>query len=75
MYSEYFKHMYSNHFENKHSLLGKIYGMFKIEMPDKNDQYFLAMENLFFGLDMNNQKIYDLKGSKTNRYDKKDFLG
>ena len=26
------------------------------------------MENLFFGLDMENQKTYDLKGSITNRF-------
>ena len=63
--------MSKSHFENQPSLLVKIYGMFKIEMKNQN-YFFLAMENLWFGLDMENQKTYDLKGSAANRFVKND---
>ena len=46
---EYFKHMWRLSYENKPSLLSKIFGMFEIR--SKNGVgYYLAMENLFVGM-------------------------
>jgi len=66
---EFFKYMFKVGFEKKKkSFLARIYGMFEVHI-DSERYYYIAMENLFFGLDPNtNLKIYDLKGSETNRY-------
>lgn len=66
---EFFKYMFKVGFEKKKkSFLAKIYGMFEVHI-DSERYYYIAMENLFFGLDpATNLKIYDLKGSETNRY-------
>jgi hypothetical protein len=46
---EYFKHMWRLMYENKPSLLSKIYGMF--EVRERNEiGYYLVMENLFKGM-------------------------
>lgn len=33
--------------------------------------YYIAMENLFYGMDSNNLTVYDLKGSEAKRWKKK----
>lgn len=66
---EYFKHMWRLSYENKPSLLGKIYGMFEIRTRN-NVGFYLAMENLFVGMGpLPSLQVYDLKGSKTNRWE------
>ena len=62
--------MYNSQFEGKPSLLVKIYGMFEIKMFNKEIYYFIVMENLLLGMNTNENKlkIYDLKGSKINRF-------
>lgn len=63
---EYFKHMRRLAYENKPSLLGKIYGLF--EVKDKGGvAFYLVMEYLFLGMPQD-VTIYDLKGSETNRW-------
>lgn len=66
---KFFKYMFKVGFERKKkSFLAKIYGMFEVHI-DSEKYYYIAMENLFFGFDFSqNLKIYDLKGSETNRY-------
>ena len=64
----YFEHMQRHIFDNKPSLLSKIYGMF--EVKDKTTEYYIVMENLLFGMG-DDLKIYDLKGSETNRWETK----
>ncbi len=50
------------------SILSKIYGVFQLKM-NKQTFYYIAMENVYLGVDQTSPtlKIYDLKGSKTNR--------
>lgn len=66
---QFFKFMFKVGFEKrKKSFLARIYGMFEVHI-DSEKYYYVAMENLFFGLDPTTDlKIYDLKGSETNRY-------
>ena len=66
---KFFKFMFKVNFEKKKkSFLAKLYGMFEVHI-DSERYYYIAMENLFFGLDpASSLKIYDLKGSETNRY-------
>lgn len=68
---DYFKHMHRHFSESKPSLLTKIFGMFEIR--DRGSvEYYLVMENLLYGMgDANNLSVYDLKGSETNRWEKK----
>ncbi len=68
---EYFKHMWRLTYESKPSLLGKILGMFEIR--EKNTSgFYLVMENLYMGMgNINDLKVYDLKGSETNRWETK----
>ncbi len=64
---DYFRHMWRNHFEQKPALLAKIYGMYEIKMNHKVN-YLIVQENLFFGIPKSpDRKVYDLKGSETNR--------
>ncbi|CAD8201944.1 unnamed protein product [Paramecium pentaurelia] len=68
---DYFKHMYRHFYESKPSLLSKIFGMFEIRDRGQTE-YYLVMENLYFGMgDPSNLLVYDLKGSETNRLEKK----
>lgn len=63
--------MYKHFYESKPSLLSKIFGMFEIR-DRGSTEYFLVMENLYFGMgDSSNLLVYDLKGSETNRLEKK----
>jgi len=64
--NEYFKYMWETTGEKKPSLLTKIYGIYEIQ-GEKKSEYFIAMENLFFGTG-SNLTVYDLKGSQLNRY-------
>ncbi len=68
---KFFKYMYKVNFnfeKKKKSFLAKLFGMFEVHI-DSERYYYIAMENLFFGLDSTSSlKIYDLKGSETNRY-------
>lgn len=61
--------MFNIHFENQKSVLNKIYGMFEIQ-HSKGSLYYIAMENLFYGLN-DNLLVYDLKGSEAKRWKKK----
>ena len=53
------------------SVLNKIYGMFTIK-NSKGTTYFIAMENLFWGLE-GELTVYDLKGSKAKRWNRKNL--
>ena len=81
----YFKYISQFLFHKMPSSLAKILGAYKViaKSPNgKEKQYYLIlMENLFYGLTIggkinynsvgSNLKVYDLKGSKSNRYIKK----
>lgn len=56
-------------FEGKPSILAKIFGMFEIKEKHQTS-YYIIMENLFCGMP-SDLKIYDLKGSETNRWETK----
>ena len=64
-----FVKMVKNYFTHLHngSLLTPIYGAF-IVTRNNNQEYFLVMENLFFG--MKDWYLYDFKGSVTKRFSK-----
>ncbi|CAD8090951.1 unnamed protein product [Paramecium sonneborni] len=69
---DYFRQMHRHFYESqKPSLLCKIFGMYEIR--DKGyPEFYLIMENLYYGV--GNPKdllVYDLKGSETNRWEKK----
>ncbi|CAD8155135.1 unnamed protein product [Paramecium pentaurelia] len=68
---KYFEHLYSNIFLQKPSVLNKIYGMFTIK-NSRGITYFIAMENLFWGLE-GDLTVYDLKGSKAKRWNRKNL--
>ncbi|CAD8148894.1 unnamed protein product [Paramecium octaurelia] len=68
---KYFEHLYSNIFYQKPSVLNKIYGMFTIK-NSKGTTYYIAMENLFWGLE-GELTVYDLKGSKAKRWNRKNL--
>ena len=67
----YFNHIfYQLEFDKNHkkSILSKIYGIYQLKMNGKIF-FYIAMENIYLGVDMTSPslRIYDLKGSKTNR--------
>src|SRR5690606_9296018 len=62
---EYFKYQFECFSKGKPTVLAKTLGMFEVQC-EKNTSYWIAMENLFFGMDPD-VKIYDLKGSELNR--------
>jgi len=63
----YFEYLWrSSSTDKQMSLLMKIYGAYEIH-DEKKTRYFIAMENLFFGMGPN-VRVYDLKGSEVNRY-------
>lgn len=63
---DYFNHMWRLCYENKPSLLGKIFGMFEVKEKG-NVGYYLIMEYLYAGMPKE-VTVYDLKGSETNRW-------
>ena len=77
----YFKHICKFLFYKKASAIGIILGAYsiKVKMPGEKDKhyYLILMENIYYDMltDINNFnspesniKVYDLKGSKINRY-------
>lgn len=64
---KYFQHVYKN--EGINSVLNKIYGMFEVRTT-KSTTYFIAMENLFYGMS-GDLLVYDLKGSESKRWNRK----
>ena len=81
--NNYFKHLSKYFFEKKPTLLAKILGAFhiKVKPPKEKEKnyYLIYMENIYYNiLSRNNYhnfnspdsnlKVYDLKGSKINRY-------
>ena len=62
----YLKYIWESCTAHQSSLLMKIYGVYEI-LDEKRSRYFIAMENLFFGMGTT-IKVYDLKGSELNRY-------
>ena len=78
----YYQHLSKFFFEKKPTLLAKIFGAFhvKVKSPKEKKNYFLIyMENFYynkisknnfdhFNTVESNLKVYDLKGSETNRY-------
>ncbi|CAD8154134.1 unnamed protein product [Paramecium octaurelia] len=69
---DYFRQMHRHFYESqKPSLLCKIFGMYEIR--DKgNPEFYLIMENLYYGIGIQKDLlVYDLKGSETNRWEKK----
>jgi len=65
-----FLHPLYKHFSaNPSSLLARIYGVYTVKMRDYNEVYLILMGNcLKFENKYDITRIYDLKGSKTNRY-------
>ena len=49
------------------SIMTKIFGLFEVSI-NNTTYYYMVMENLFYGLNNENLKIFDLKGSETNRF-------
>ena len=79
----YFKHISKYLFHRKSSAIGKILGAYnvKIKIPGEKEKnyYLIIMENIYYGMLTNinnntfnspesNIMVYDLKGSKINRY-------
>ena len=52
------------------SIMTKIFGLYEVSI-NNTTYYYIVMENLFYGLKSDNLKIFDLKGSETNRFMKK----
>lgn len=54
------------------SVLARIFGLFEIKTSsDSKPRYWIIMENIFYGLESSNIKVYDLKGSQAKRMDEK----
>jgi len=64
---EYFQYTFKAYKANDPILLSKIYGIYEIQHENKSPLYYIAMENLFYGIE-NHTKVYDLKGSELGRY-------
>ena len=79
----YFKHLSKYFFDKKPCLLAKILGAFhvKVKVPKEKEKnyYLIYMENIYYNIlsrnnfnnfntPESNLKVYDLKGSKINRY-------
>ncbi len=67
---DFFGFMWKVEYENKESIMSKIFGLYEISI-NNNTYYYMVMENLFLGLKNENLKIFDLKGSELNRFVKK----
>jgi len=52
-------------------LLSKIFGVFEVKF-NREKRFFIAMENVKLGMNTENIRIYDLKGSLINRLAKKE---
>lgn len=68
--------MISSSLYNKPTVLSKILGLFSIQINKRGEvEYFVVMENINYGLLGKNIKVYDLKGSKSNRFDEEGIIG
>lgn len=68
--SQYFDHMAAS----TNTLLAKTFGVFEVRFEGYKN-YFSVMENVFFGIDKETVKTYDLKGSKKKRFLKNTEIG
>lgn len=66
---KYFEHMFKHSYEDKPSVLIKIFGMFEKKYKN-NSVYYIVMENLFYGMP-SERTVYDLKGSEAKRWNRK----
>lgn len=67
----YFKYIFSTVASNKESFLSKVLGLYEIKVNKEERKYMILMEGLTYGLSgADNIKVYDLKGSKMNRFRK-----
>lgn len=66
---EYFKFILKNQQDSREFLLVKIFGMYEVRVCNKEAAYYIVMENVFIDVPVSEKyiKIYDLKGSETNR--------
>ena len=70
---QYFSHMAKYLFHKEPSVLAKILGVYKVksyspQTKKVSKHYIVLMENIFYGINNNTSKAYDLKGSRINRY-------
>ena len=70
---QYFSHMAKYLFHKEPSVLAKILGVYKVksyspQTKKVSKHYIVLMENIFYGINNNTSKAYDLKGSSINRY-------
>jgi 1-phosphatidylinositol-3-phosphate 5-kinase len=63
---EYLRHVKNCKAKNGHSLLAKIYGLYEVNIRGNSFKY-VVMQNIFFELEGEPFKVYDLKGSEVNR--------
>lgn len=67
----YFKYVFASAFNNKETFLGHILAVVEIKVGKEEKKYLMIMENVVFGLKMNEYiKVFDLKGSQMNRFRK-----
>jgi hypothetical protein len=61
--------LYRHYSENPNSLISKVYGVYTVKMKNYKPVNLILMENtLKFANKKNITRVYDLKGSRTNRY-------
>lgn len=71
----YFDYLWKSKCKKRPSVLTKIFGLFEVKLKDSRF-YYICMQNLFFGIEKLAQlRVYDLKGSETNRYAEKKRAG
>lgn len=64
----YFDYLWKSNCKKRPSILTKIFGLYEVKLKDSRF-YYICMQNLFFGLEKHAElRVYDLKGSETNRY-------
>lgn len=69
--NSYFKYVFSTVFTGKESFLSHILAVIEIKVGKEEKKYLMIMENVVFGLKMNEFiKVFDLKGSQMNRFRK-----
>ena len=66
--NSYFEYISKYLFHKAPSVLAKILGVFKVSQSNGKVYYVVLMENLLYGIDDVEYKVYDLKGSEINRY-------
>ena len=66
--NSYFEYISKYLFRKAPSVLAKILGVFKVCQSNGKIYYVVLMENLLYGIDDVEYKVYDLKGAEINRY-------